>query len=74
MKNEKKSSLERKGVVGRELLSGGALIPDCYIQQTSRVDSRQVSSVVEAGGHTGRCLRCWVEDGEAPLACVTLYR
>lgn len=25
MKNEKKSSLERKGVVGRELLSGGAL-------------------------------------------------
>lgn len=58
MKNEKKSSLERKGVVGRELLSEGALVPDCYIQQTSRVGFWQVSSVVEAGGHTGRCSRC----------------
>lgn len=39
MKHEKRSSLDRKGVVGRELLSEGALVPDCYIQQTSRVGS-----------------------------------
>lgn len=65
---------ERSSWVRIPLLSEGALVPDRYIQQTSRVGSWQVSSVVEAGGHTGRCSRCSVEDGEAPLACVPLYR